>query len=94
MVQEALTNIVKHSGASRAEVRLRHLEHSLEVEITDDGRRAGAPAAARGGGLGLVGMRERVAVHGGELELGPRRNGGFLVRARFPLPAADREGSR
>ncbi|WP_433271646.1 sensor histidine kinase [Actinosynnema sp. CS-041913] len=83
IVQEALTNVVKHAGARKADVRVRFLETSLEVEVADDGRgRSGAPA--RSGGFGLVGMRERVAVHGGELEAGPRRDGGYLVRARFP----------
>jgi signal transduction histidine kinase len=82
IVQEALTNTVKHAAATKAEVRLRYLDHALEVEINDDGRGAvGAPGA----GLGLVGMRERVAVHGGDLDVGPRRGGGFQVRARFSL---------
>jgi signal transduction histidine kinase len=83
IVQEALTNTVKHAGARTAEVRLRYLDHAIEVEVNDDGR--GAAGAATGTGLGLVGMRERVAVHGGELDVGPRRGGGFQVRARFPL---------
>ncbi|MBX6749179.1 MAG: sensor histidine kinase [Micromonosporaceae bacterium] len=83
IVQEALTNTVKHAGARTAEVRLRYLDHAIEVEINDDGRGAAGPSA--GAGLGLVGMRERVAVHGGELDVGPRRGGGFQVRARFPL---------
>jgi signal transduction histidine kinase len=91
VVQEALTNIVKHAAARHAEVRIRYLDHSLELEISDDGRPTGPPLAATpaSSGLGLVGMRERVAVHGGELETGPRRTGGFLVRARLPLPAAE-----
>jgi signal transduction histidine kinase len=82
IVQEALTNVLKHAGARTADVRVRFLETSLEVEVADDGRGA-APAAERSG-FGLVGMRERVAVHGGELEAGPRRDGGYRVRARFP----------
>ncbi|GAA1354046.1 sensor histidine kinase [Saccharothrix algeriensis] len=82
VVQESLTNVVKHAGARKADVRVRFLESSVEVEVADDGR--GAAAGDRGGGLGLLGMRERVAVHGGELEAGPRRDGGYLVRARFP----------
>ncbi|RKT53880.1 sensor histidine kinase [Saccharothrix australiensis] len=82
VVQESLTNVVKHAGARKADVRVRFLESALEVEVADDGR--GSAAATRGGGFGLVGMRERVAVHGGELEAGPRRAGGYLVRARFP----------
>lgn len=97
VVQEALTNVVKHAAASTVDVRIRYLDRSLEVEVSDDGRRhPGTHVPAQGvanpeGGLGLVGMRERVAVHGGELEVGPRRSGGFRVRARFPLAAADRD---
>jgi signal transduction histidine kinase len=83
VVQEALTNVVKHAGARRADLRVRFLESSLEVEVADDGR-GRAASADRGGGFGLVGMRERVAVHGGELEAGPRRDSGYRVRARFP----------
>jgi signal transduction histidine kinase len=92
IVQEALTNVRKHAGpGARAEVRLRWLADAVEVEVSDDGRGPGRPAAgdaARAGGLGLVGMRERVAAHGGELEVGPRRGGGFLVRARVPRQLA------
>lgn len=84
VVQEALTNVVKHAGARSAEVRVRYLDSALEVEVTDDGRGA---ADRPGGGFGLVGMRERVAVHGGELEAGPRRDVGYRVRASLPVPA-------
>jgi signal transduction histidine kinase len=83
VVQEALTNTVKHAAATVVDIRVRYLEHSLEVEVNDDGR--GAAGAVPGSGLGLVGMRERVAVHGGELDVGPRRHGGFQVRVRFRL---------
>lgn len=86
VVQEALTNVVKHAGARSAEVRVRYLDSALEIEVTDDGRGRGERPA--GGGLGLVGMRERVAVHGGELEAGPRRDVGYRVRASLPVPAA------
>jgi signal transduction histidine kinase len=83
VVQEALTNVVKHAGARQAEIRVRYLENALEVEVTDDGRgRTAGPAK----GYGLVGMRERVAVHGGELEAGPRRDIGYRVRASLPVP--------
>ncbi|MFD0206698.1 MULTISPECIES: sensor histidine kinase [Saccharothrix] len=81
IVQESLTNVVKHADASKADVRVRFLEKSLEVEVTDDGRGRGGMSGA---GFGLVGMRERVAVHGGELEAGPRRDAGYRVCARFP----------
>lgn len=83
VVQEALTNVVKHAAAHSAEVRVRYLDHALEVEVTDDGR---GPDRTNPGGLGLVGMRERVAVHGGELEAGPRRELGYRVRASLPVP--------
>ena len=82
VVQEALTNVVRHAGAHKADVRVRYLDTTLEVEITDDGRgRGGRPT----NGFGLLGMRERVAVHGGELEAGPRRGTGFRVRASLPI---------
>jgi signal transduction histidine kinase len=87
VVQEALTNTVKHANATGVDVRIRYLDTSLEVEVNDDGR---APVQAAGAGLGLAGMRERVAVHGGQFEAGPRRGGGFQVRARFPLGEAQR----
>jgi signal transduction histidine kinase len=80
VAQEALTNVVKHASARTANVRVRYLEHALELEVTDDGR--GDKGSV--GGLGLVGMRERVAVHSGELETGPRRDGGYRVRVSFP----------
>lgn len=81
VVQEALTNVVKHAAAQRVDVRMRYLDTALELEITDDGRGRGDSA----GGFGLVGMRERVAVHGGEFEAGPRRStSGYLVRASLP----------
>jgi signal transduction histidine kinase len=81
VVQEALTNVVKHAGARSAEVRVRYLDNALEVEVTDDGR---GHDQTKEGGFGLVGMRERVAVHGGELEAGPRRDAGYRVRASLP----------
>jgi signal transduction histidine kinase len=86
VVQEALTNAVRHSGARRASVRLRWLDDALEVEVVDDGR--GGDGGGHGGGLGLVGMRERVDLHGGQLDVGPRPEGGWRVRARFPLNGA------
>lgn len=90
VAQEALTNITKHAGSCNVDVRLRYLDSAVEVEVGDDGR--GVDAASRRatgrGGYGLVGMRERVTVHGGVLEAGPRRTGGFQVRARFPLEPA------
>jgi signal transduction histidine kinase len=89
IVQEALTNTVKHAAAGNVAVRVRFLEYLLEVEVVDDGRgRSPKRGPETGGGLGLVGMRERVAVHDGELETGPRPGGGFMVRARMPLASS------
>ncbi|SFB63885.1 Signal transduction histidine kinase [Amycolatopsis marina] len=87
VVQEALTNVVKHARARAADVRVRFLDAELEIEVTDDGL-GEVGVAERTGGFGLVGMRERVAVHGGRLEAGPRQGGGYRVRAGFPTAAA------
>jgi signal transduction histidine kinase len=91
IVQEALTNVVKHAGPARAEVTIRYRDQDVTVEVTDDGRGITAPTGdgRAGVGHGLVGMRERVAAFGGDLEAGPRPGGGFRVAARLPL-AADR----
>lgn len=82
VLQEALTNALKHAGTAHAEVTVRYARDALELEVCDDG-----PGSGNGhvGGHGLVGMRERVSVFGGELEAGPRPEGGFAVRARLPL---------
>lgn len=83
IVQEALTNTIKHAGPARAVVRLRCTADRLTIEVTDDGR---GPALAPGGvGHGLVGMRERVLLYGGELSIGPRTGGGFRVYATLPV---------
>ena len=79
LVQEALTNVLKHAGESHARVLLRFDEDALEVEVFDDGLgplRGGATL----GGHGLIGMRERVELFGGSLETGPRPGGGFEVK--------------
>lgn len=88
IVQEALTNVLKHSSATRAWVRIAEDTEAVIVEVRDDGRPGDRPRAA-GAGRGLIGMRERAAMFGGSVEAGidPER-GGFLVRARLPL--ADR----
>jgi signal transduction histidine kinase len=94
IVQEALTNIRKHAEPASARVRVRYDPRSLEIEVVDDGRgaawRDGAPdgGADGNGGHGLIGMRERVALFGGQLEVGPQPAGGFRVAARLPLEAA------
>ena len=85
IVQEALTNTLKHARASRADVRVRYAPSEVEVEIVDDGR-GSTPEPSRPGGLGLVGMRERAALHGGSVRAGPRDGGGFAVLARLPTP--------
>jgi signal transduction histidine kinase len=82
IVQEALTNVLKHAGPAHAHVVLRYGERDLGLEITDDGR--GPAALNGGGGHGLVGMRERAALYGGTLEARPAPGGGFHVRARLP----------
>ncbi len=86
ITQEALTNTRKHAGAgATADVRLRYEPHAVELEVTDDGVGAVTRSAAPGGGLGHRGMRERTDAVGGELHLGARSRGGYLVRARFPF---------
>jgi signal transduction histidine kinase len=88
LVQEALTNTLKHAGPqARAWVRIQYADRQLKVEVEDDGRGlvAGLGEAGGGNGHGLLGMRERVALYGGDLRIGPRSGGGFEVRARFPL---------
>lgn len=88
IAQEALTNTRKHGGASaRADVRLRWLPDAVEVEVSDDGVgfRRGAAGDLPSSGLGLLGMRERVAAVNGTLTAGPRARGGFLVRASLPV---------
>ncbi len=112
IVQESLTNVIRHAGPARATVAVRHGDDRVEIEVIDDGR-GGIPAgsgdvggsravdlngavrrdgaangngdAPGGGGHGLAGMRERVALLGGELDAGPRRDGGYRVWARIPL---------
>jgi signal transduction histidine kinase len=85
IVQEALTNVLKHAGTAAARVHLRYRDDRLAIEVADDG--LPAPAGPNGAGRGLVGMRERVAAYGGELEAGPGAGGGFSVRAALPLEA-------
>jgi signal transduction histidine kinase len=81
IVQEALTNTLRHARARRAEVVFRREDGELEVAVTDDGR---AAAATEPSGSGLAGMRERVRLVGGTVEAGPLPEGGFGVRARLP----------
>jgi signal transduction histidine kinase len=85
IVQEALTNVARHSGPADARVRLAYGAGEVVVEVTDDGRGVAAGSHADGGGHGIAGMRERAVALGGELQAGPRPEGGFGVRARLPL---------
>ncbi|MFE5300623.1 sensor histidine kinase [Streptomyces sp. NPDC056632] len=86
IVQEALTNARKYAGqGAKVDVRLTYAPQEVRVSVTDDGRLPDHQPAARGSGYGLMGMRERVALHGGTLHAGPG-DGGFTVRARLPLP--------
>jgi signal transduction histidine kinase len=83
IVQEALTNALKHAGPARARVTVRYIQDALELEIADDG--PGPGDDSDGGGHGLAGMGERVALYGGTLRTGTRPGGGYAVSARLPL---------
>ena len=86
VVQEGLTNVLKHAGVANARATVRYEDDAIAVEVADDGR--GAVADPNGTpGHGLLGMRERVAVFDGTLETGARAGGGFVLRARIPLDA-------
>jgi signal transduction histidine kinase len=92
LVQEALTNVLKHAGQARTTVQLEYRPDELRITICDDGRSGPgtAPDPVRGlspgrGGRGLIGLRERIAIYGGELDAGPRPGGGWRVSARIPL---------
>ena len=94
VIQEALTNVIKHAGQSSATVTPDYRDDALVVEVADDGgpdkvaqRPRGAPGALTampGGGHGLLGLRERVVLYGGELDAGRQPGGGWRVRARLP----------
>lgn len=85
IAQEALTNILRHAGATRAWLTLRYTEGNLEIEVLDNGT---PTSGDDGGGYGLVGMRERVVTVGGSLDAGPRPEGGWRVLARLPVGGA------
>jgi signal transduction histidine kinase len=96
VVQEALTNVIKHGGRAHTDVVVRWAGDALELAVTDDGGHAVAGAgddldagALGGSGQGLIGMRERTRVYGGDLEAGPRAGGGFAVRARIPYEQSE-----
>jgi signal transduction histidine kinase len=85
IIQEALTNVLRHAGATRANVTLRRSPGTLEIEVVDNGRGSASRRSTAGTGLGLVGMRERAALLGGSLDAAPTAHGGFRVHARLPL---------
>jgi signal transduction histidine kinase len=87
VMQEALTNVVKHAGTDRASVTVAYEPDAVVLDIRDDGR--GGPVEA--GGHGLIGMRERVALYGGTLLAGPQPERGFAVTARLPVAAPAQE---
>lgn len=85
IVQEALTNVLRHAGTATATVRVAYGDRGVELEIHDDGNGKAVEAAGEGNGHGLAGMRERVQLFGGDLVAGPQPGGGFRVTARLPL---------
>jgi signal transduction histidine kinase len=102
VVQEGLTNVMKHAGQARTTVRLEYRPRDLLITVSDDGPLPGSAAAGPrvgpgagaepgSGARGLIGLRERIAVYGGELDAGPRPGGGWRLAARIPLepPAGD-----
>jgi signal transduction histidine kinase len=88
IIQEALTNALKHGDGVKAEVTVRYADHALRVEVLNTGPSVlsgGRPARPDGEGRGLLGLRQRVAVYGGDLDARRRLGGGFRVRAKIPL---------
>jgi signal transduction histidine kinase len=85
IIQEALTNALRHAGDTIAHVAVRYRTDRLELEVANDSHGNKRPPDHAGGGRGLIGIQERVALFGGDLEAGPRAGGGFVVRCRFPL---------
>ncbi|MYW17146.1 sensor histidine kinase [Streptomyces sp. SID2955] len=88
VVQEALTNAIKHAGPARARVELCYGAHELTVRVTDDGEGADPARVPAGTGHGLIGMRERAKLYGGTITVGPRSQGGYEVRLTVPTSAA------
>jgi signal transduction histidine kinase len=88
VVQEALTNVMKHAGPVRTTVRLEYRPRDVLITVCNDGPLTGAPGSS---GRGLIGLRERIAVYGGELDAGPRPGGGWRLAARIPLEPVARE---
>ncbi|SDS82803.1 Signal transduction histidine kinase [Friedmanniella luteola] len=91
VVQEALTNVVRHAGATRARLEVQAGAQLLAIRVEDDGAATGwKPAATSGGGHGAIGMRERLELYGGTVSAGPRTGGGWCVEARLPYVTGDR----
>ena len=88
VVQEALTNTVKHASGASVDILVDYQPARLSLDIADSGGVPGQSAAS-GNGRGLIGLRERVAVHGGTVQAGPRSRGGYCVQVRIPLPVED-----
>ncbi len=88
MVQEALTNVVKHAPGAHAVVDLAVCDREIRLEVTDDGGPDGPPADHDGPGHGIVGMRERIAAFGGRLTAEPLTSRGFRVSAQVPIEGA------
>jgi signal transduction histidine kinase len=86
IIQEAVTNVIRHAGTDRCLVWIDQQDEYLSIEVTDSGRGGGVA----GTGYGITGMRERAALLGGDFSAGPRPGGGFRVAARLPLPAPAR----
>ena len=86
IIQEAVTNVVRHAGTDRCLVWIDQHDGYLSIEVTDSGRGGGVA----GTGYGITGMRERAALLGGDFSAGPRPGGGFCVAARLPVPAPAR----
>ena len=90
LVQESLTNVVKHAGPAHAQVTVRYQLDAVTIEVVDDGHPAAAAPDQENPGHGQLGMRERVAVFGGSLTAGTRSGGGYIVSARLPYVAGER----
>jgi signal transduction histidine kinase len=86
VIQEGLTNALKHAGPARAEVTIRYEEDAIQIEVIDDGT---ATSNGSDSGHGLIGMRERVALYGGTMEAGPRPEEGYALRVSFPIEVAE-----
>jgi signal transduction histidine kinase len=86
IIQEAVTNVIRHAGTGQCQVRIDQQDGQLSIEVTDSGH----GSAAAGTGYGITGMRERAALLGGDFSAGPRPGGGFRVAARLPVPGPAR----